>query len=107
MLQDNNLFLDYTEDRYNKFADASVWIPRAFNYVDPQREIQANINALQNGLITMQDVQNSYGRDLEEVFDQIDREKQLAEEKGIQTAFEPFGMKSAVEPTVAGDDDEL
>ena len=107
MLQDNNLFLDYTEDRYNKFADASVWIPRAFHYVDPQREIQANINALQNGLITMQDVQNSYGRDLEEVFDQIDREKQLAEEKGIQTAFELFGMKSAVEPTVAGDDDEL
>ena len=37
--------------------------------------------------------------------DKID--KQLAEEKGIQTAFEPFGMKSAVEPTVAGDDDEL
>ena len=105
MLQDNS-FLDYRDDRFEKFSDSATWIPRAFHYVDPQREIQANINALNNGLISMQDVQNTYGRDLEEVFDQIDREKQLAKDKGIETAFEPFGNKSPVAPQVNGEESE-
>jgi lambda family phage portal protein len=105
MLQDND-FLDYRDDRFDKFSDSATWIPRAFHYVDPQREIQANINALNNGLITMQDVQNTYGRDLEEVFDQIDREKQLAKDKGIETAFEPFGAKSPVSPLINGENND-
>jgi len=105
MLQDNSLFLDYTEERFDKFCESANFIPRAFHYVDPQKEIQANINALQNGLISMQDVQNSYGRDLEEVFDQIGREKQLAEEKGIKTAFEPFGQKFPVDAEIQGGND--
>lgn len=105
MIQDSSLFLDYTEERFNKFCDSATFIPRAFHYVDPQKEIQANINALQNGLISMQDVQNSYGRDLEEVFDQISREKDLADEKGIKTAFEPFGSKFPTEAEVQGGGD--
>lgn len=77
--------------RFDKFYDASSFQPRGFSWVDPQKEISAHVTALQNGLISMQDVQNNYGRDVEETFSQIARDKQMAEEFGLTLAFEPFG----------------
>jgi capsid protein len=41
----------------------------------------------------MQDVANQYGRDVEETFDQIKAEKELAQVFGISLAFQPFGPK--------------
>jgi lambda family phage portal protein len=78
-------------DKFNKFNDAAQFRPRGFQWVDPQKEISAHVIALQNGLISMQDVANQYGRDVEEVFAQIARDKQLADQFGLKTAFEPFG----------------
>ncbi|MGA1008746.1 MAG: hypothetical protein ACO3SE_09265, partial [Sedimenticolaceae bacterium] len=34
---------------------------------------------------------NQYGRDVEETFDQIEAEKQMAEQYGVKLAFQPFG----------------
>lgn len=78
-------------DKFDKFYDASQFRPRGFQWVDPQKEISAHVVALTNGLISMQDVANIYGRDVEEVFAQIARDKQLAEQFGLKLAFEPFG----------------
>ena len=78
-------------DKFDKFASASQFRPRGFAWVDPQREINAHVVALQNGLISLQDVANVYGRDVEEVFAQVARDKQLADQFGLKLAFEPFG----------------
>jgi Bacteriophage capsid protein len=78
-------------DKFDKFAGASMFRPRGFQWVDPQKEINAHVVALNNGLISMQDVASIYGRDVEEVFAQIARDKQLAEQFGLDLAFEPFG----------------
>ena len=46
---------------------------------------------LNNGMATMQDALNHYGRDVQDHFDQLNREKQMAEDANIKIAFQPFG----------------
>ena len=93
--------------RFDKFADSTTFIPRSWSYVDPQKEIQANILGLKSGQVTMSDIQAAYGRDVEELFEQHDRETKLAEQYGVTTAFQPFGAQtSAVEPELQGADNE-
>ena len=92
--------------RFDKFADSATFIPRSWSYVDPQKEIQANILGLKSGQVTMSDIQSAYGRDVEELFEQHDREKKLAEQYGVSTAFQPFGAQTTpVEPEIQGQDD--
>jgi hypothetical protein len=62
--------------------------------------------ALNNGILSLQDIANNYGRDVEETFEQIAMEKELANSYGIETAFQPFGQKLPVQPTVLGDQEE-
>jgi lambda family phage portal protein len=78
-------------NKFDKFADAAMFRPRGFQWVDPQKEITAQVIALNNGLISMQDVANNYGRDIDDLFAQIARDKVAAEKYGLQLAFEPFG----------------
>jgi len=88
--------------KFDKFADNFTFRARGFQWVDPKKEIEANILGLQNGLVSMQDIANHYGRDVEDVFEQIQREKELAQSLGIKIAFEPFGAdKMAVEPDIS------
>jgi lambda family phage portal protein len=91
--------------KFDKFADAAHFRGRGFAWVDPQREIQAQILALNNGLVSLQDVASNYGRDVEEVFEQIALEKELAKTYGVTMAFEPFGQKMQVAPIISGDTD--
>lgn len=92
--------------KYDKFADNTIFIGRSFQWVDPQKEMNASINGMQSGLVTYQDVQANYGRDVEELFEQHEREQKLAEQYGIRTAFQPFGVKLPVEPDIQGGDDD-
>jgi len=91
--------------KYDKFADGVSYIPRSWGWVDPQKEMQANIAGLQNGIVTYQDIEANYGRDVEELFEQHEREQKLAESYGIKTAFQPFGSKLPTEADVEGRDD--
>jgi len=68
-----------------------IYRPRGFAWVDPAKEITASVAALQNGIVTLQDVHSQYGRDTEEIFEQINREAELADRYNISTAFQPFG----------------
>jgi capsid protein len=88
--------------RYDKFANSANFIPRSFSWVDPQKEMMASISGMQSGLVTFQDVQANYGRDVEELFEQHEREQKLAEQYGVKTAFQPFGMKMPVEADIQG-----
>lgn len=86
--------------KYDLFADNVIYRPRGFAWVDPQKEIQASVTALQNGIVTLQDVHAQYGKDTEDVFEQINRESELADRYGVDTAFQPFGVKLPVEANV-------
>lgn len=88
--------------KYDKFADNTIFIGRSFQWVDPQKEMNASISGMQAGLVTYQDVQSNYGRDVEELYEQHEREQKLAEQYGIKTAFQPFGIKLPIEPDIKG-----
>jgi capsid protein len=62
---------------------------------------------MQNGQVTMQDVQANFGRDVDELFQTINAEKALADQYGVEVAFEPFGVaKQPVQPDIEGDENE-
>jgi len=86
--------------KYDLFADQVIYRPRGFAWVDPQKEIQASVTALNNGIVSLQDVHSQYGRDTEEIFEQINREAELADRYGIDTAFQPFGTKLPAQPSI-------
>ncbi len=100
-------------DKYGKFADAVAFRGRGFAWVDPAREISAHVMALSNGIVSMNDVAANYGRDVEELFSQIQADKEMAERFGLETAFEPFGggqsaygpIKTMPDQPEAADDD--
>lgn len=68
--------------KYEKF-NAPVWRPRGWGWIDPVKEVAANIRAVTNGFKSMQDVASEQGRDVEEILEQIKREKELAKSLGL------------------------
>lgn len=86
--------------KYDLFADQVIYRPRGFAWVDPAKEINASVTALNNGIVSLQDVHSQYGRDTEEIFEQINREAELADRYGIDTAFQPFGTKLPAQPSI-------
>lgn len=94
--------------KFDKFADATQFKARGFAWVDPQKEITAAVTAMNNGVMSLQDVANQYGRDVEETFEQIQLETELAQQYGVKLAFQPFGTKMpAPAETTGGADGEL
>tara|TARA_R100000278_G_scaffold113608_1_gene91808 strand:- start:6451 stop:7941 length:1491 start_codon:yes stop_codon:yes gene_type:complete len=91
--------------KYDKFSDNAHFRGRGWNWVDPLKEINAAVVGLQNGVVSMQDVAANYGRDVEETFAQIARDKEMAQQFGLSMAFEPFGQKFPVDAIVEGGDD--
>ena len=91
----------------HKFSDNIHFRGRGFSWVDPQREINANVTALSNGIISMNDIAANYGRDVEELFAQIQSDKEMAERYGLSMAFEPFGQKAPAQPEVSDPDGDI
>ena len=78
--------------KFPKF-NQPIWRARGWQWIDPKKEVEALKVGVENGFLSFQDVQASYGRDVEDVFSQIQSDKELANKFGIQLAFEPFGQK--------------
>lgn len=89
--------------KFDKFADSTQFRARGFAWVDPQKEINAAVTAMNNGIMSMQDVANQYGRDVEETFEQVAMEAELAKEYGINLSFQPFGQKLPVAGEITGE----
>jgi lambda family phage portal protein len=89
-------FIPIPASRYEKFSSASSFRPRGWQWVDPQKEINAAVTALHNGVMSMQDVAGQYGRDVEETFSQWQRDKEMADAFGLELAFFPFGANEAI-----------
>ena len=90
--------------KVTKFTQDVTWRGRGFQWVDPLKEMNAAVVGLQNGIISHSDIAANYGRDVEETFAQIQRDKQTADQYGLKTAYEPFGNKL---PVVAEIEDDI
>jgi lambda family phage portal protein len=93
--------------KYEKFTSEITWRGRGFQWVDPLKEINAAVVGLQNGILSHTDIAANYGRDAEETFSQIQRDKEMAAQFGLTMAFEPFGEKQPVPAAVDGVDNAL
>ena len=85
--------------QFDRFKDASSFRGKAWSWVDPAKEMNAAVNGLKAGVMSLQDVANQYGKDVEELMSQIARDKDLAEQFGVSYAYEPYGVNlSPVSP---------
>ena len=91
---------------YDRFASKSEFRGRAWSWVDPQKEMTAAVMGMKNGILSLQDVASNYGKDTEELLAQIQRDKALMEQFGVQYALEPYAAQILpVEADIAGDSD--
>ena len=70
--------------KYDKF-NAPSWLYRGFSWVDPLKDMQSNILAIKEGLKTHGQIASEMGLDLEELYQQIAKEKDLRAKYGITT----------------------
>ena len=70
--------------KFDKF-NAPQWLPRAFAWVDPLKDTQANILAVKEGFKTMAQIASENGQDLEEVYQQLSNEQELRKKYNITT----------------------
>lgn len=90
--------------KYDKFNSPS-WQPRGFQWVDPYKDMQANILAIKEGLKTHAQVLSEMGLDIEDVYAQLAREKELRQQYGITTISDAELLKVLAEKKL-GEDDE-
>ena len=106
-VMDNNFIPISGQGKFEKFTNGMMWRGRGFQWVDPLKEMNAAVVGLQNGILSHTDIAANYGRDAEETFAQIERDKEMAEQFGLKTAYEPFGDKVPVQPTVQPGNEEI
>lgn len=68
--------------KFEKF-NAPVWRPRGWSWVDPLREVKSNIEAVNAGFMSAQDVASQQGQDIEDIYAQLKLEKDLREKHGV------------------------
>lgn len=65
------------------------WQGRRWSWVDPEKEVNAAIKAIGAGLDSRTRITAEQGLDVEEIFADLDRENQLADEYAITLSLEP------------------
>jgi len=73
--------------KYDKF-NSPTWLPRGFAWVDPLKDMQSNILASKEGLKTHTQIASEMGQDIEELYQQLAKEKELRAKYGITTMSE-------------------
>jgi len=73
-------------EKYEKF-NAATWQPRGWAWVDPVKDFQASIMAINAGLKTASSVAAEQGMDIEDVYLQLAQEQAMREKLGIKTDF--------------------
>lgn len=64
------------------------WLARGYTWVDPLKDMQSNVLANKEGLKTHTQIANELGMDLEELYEQLEKEKELRKQYGITTMGE-------------------
>lgn len=86
----------------DKFAQR-IWMPRRWGWVDPLKDVQATVLAIQNNLETLTDANARNGVDIEDVFATRQRERELAAQYGIDLSPAAAPSKPGVEKPAADD----
>jgi len=92
--------------KVSKFTNGISWRARGFQWVDPLKEINAAVVGLNNGILSHTDIAANYGRDAEETFSQIQRDKETADAFGLTMAYQPFGNKQPVPADIEDGSDD-
>jgi len=71
--------------KFDKFH-APQWMPRRWAWVDPLKDMHANLLAIKAGLKSPSMVAAEMGNDIEEVYEAIKRDEELRKRLGITTA---------------------
>ena len=62
----------------------ALWIPKGRDWVDPRRDIEAEVIGIQSGLTTRDEVLRKRGKQFDKVIEQLAREEKMAAEAGIK-----------------------
>ncbi|MDD5212245.1 MAG: phage portal protein [Sulfuricurvum sp.] len=73
-------------EKYDKF-NAATWQARGWAWVDPLKDMQASILAINAGLKTAASVAAEQGGDIEDIYLQLSQEAAMREKLGIKTDF--------------------
>ena len=96
---------DYAQNR-EKYQQCD-WVTPGWAWIDPSKEVQADINALQNAGKTLSQWCAERGYDWREQLEQMALEKQTAEAMGLKLAIHtPITVQAAQSNHVDNDDDE-
>ena len=88
--------------KIDKFMDVS-WVGRGFNWVDPLKDATANIMLANEGLKSHSEIVSEQGKNIEDVYAQLAKEKELRDKLGLTTKFDTLLIETLA---AAGEDDE-
>ena len=79
-------WLEFNRNRLGLTSTAAdaTFVPRGWSWVDPVKELQSHQMAYELGVTSLSAIAASQGKDLEEVFDQRAKEKELMAEFGLE-----------------------
>ncbi|MBK7251943.1 MAG: phage portal protein [Gammaproteobacteria bacterium] len=88
--------------------EAAMFYPRGFVYVDPQKDIAANVEAINNGLTSRTAaLANGDGRTVEDVFAELARENELAASYGLTfVATKPDPATAEKKPEASNEEND-
>ena len=70
--------------KFEKFVTADRWKPRRWAGLEPLKETQSAVLAIQNGLDSRRNIiEEDFDRDIEDVFDEQEHDAELAKEHGL------------------------
>lgn len=90
--------VDLPAQKFDKFASVE-WRPRRWTWVDPLKDTNANILAVQNGFKSRRAIIAEAGGDVEDTFAEIAADGELASAKGIAFENDPPDLDDLTEPT--------
>ena len=68
--------------KFDKF-NSPEWKPRRWDWVDPLKDLQANVLAVEKGFKSRRQIVGDYGGDIEDTFQDIAADESLAEQYGL------------------------
>ena len=86
------------------------FIPRSWGYIDPTKEVDAYKEALRAGFVTKSQIIAENGSDLQEVYNQLSAEHELAESLELQFDTDvpmPIAVQQYAAPIAADTEDEV
>jgi lambda family phage portal protein len=110
MLQHNLIVFQFCRPIWNRWLELAIlsdavkipndisfslvkWIPPGFAWVDPQKEVISQLNAVKAGFKSRTEVISEFGYDIEEIDDEIQKERQREKEMGLVFDSNPQNAK--------------